>query len=62
MFMSFKHPVHTLSVHAINICHKYVNMGVNSEFLKLTNTIAFKRKHELHHVENQVLNVMSGGN
>ena len=47
--MSFKHPVHALcalqarlrlSVHAMDICHKYVNMGVNSVFLKLTNTMA----------------------
>ena len=29
-----------LSVHARNICYKYVNMGVNSAFPELTNTMA----------------------
>ena len=29
-----------LSVHARNICSKYVNMGVNSAFPELTNTMA----------------------
>ena len=29
-----------LSVHARNICCKYVNMGVNSAFPELTNTMA----------------------
>ena len=29
-----------LSVHTINICRKYVNMGVNKSFLKLINTMA----------------------
>ena len=55
--MNFKHPVHALcalqcahaahqwlSVHAINICCKYVNMGINSAFLKLTNTMVCIKK------------------